>query len=610
MSQRRATCSSGTGTNMHINMNNNLISSNLESLHKISSAANSMSIMGGLLFLFALLLWISIDLEQHFEHNATLITAFNLCITLIIILCGFTLFSMSTHYYCLQNKYHSIIAQNYNVFALDLFAEHIEETKSIRSVSKANLVISFFLLYIALIIYSLHRQTSSSSTTNLILSCTLFTIGMLFNLLSALKLCDYDHWIPCYGKCNQSHSFLKRTLGLHSSKHTALPSMTSPHLRQVRTHSADDVHGIQYQRIRKSTDASGVSGVTGEQHRISLYEEQIAERMDDGNEANVTSSNENTYYYQHQQQRRISLTNPKEVSITEMTVSQTNDFDSTELAMMRVAAGTVFDYKTDVIHEAEDEHAESERDRDREHDKDGLFPYVNSDGVEETDEEDEDEEEVAISEYKEEASGSSETSLKHGDPFAAGNDNHHEIVIMNAEQERDTVSVQKGGSGLCSAVTSMSKETESEREDLINSISIAMVNEKNKDRTMARRSTESIINNAHILLNGIHQQFEHGQQEEDDEDEDDDEEDDAVSSYESDPADDERVELHVNEDSSDTDECDATNANERSFDGGKRKEYNLLTRVGGTVVQHANEDGDDLDDDMSDLHMSTSLFAD
>ena len=100
--------------------------------------------------------------------------------------------------------------------------------------------------------------------------------------------------------------------------------------------------------------------------------------------------------------RTVSITNPNEISITatemtEITMTGDHDFDARELAMMRIAAGNIFDYKTDIIKEEEEQDNDNQIDDD-----DTLFPYVNSDGVEETDEEDnddydDDDDDVAIS---------------------------------------------------------------------------------------------------------------------------------------------------------------------------------------------------------------------
>eukprot|EP00486_Rosalina_sp_Unknown_P016083 CAMPEP_0201594836 /NCGR_PEP_ID=MMETSP0190_2-20130828/192033_1 /ASSEMBLY_ACC=CAM_ASM_000263 /TAXON_ID=37353 /ORGANISM="Rosalina sp." /LENGTH=442 /DNA_ID=CAMNT_0048054603 /DNA_START=265 /DNA_END=1593 /DNA_ORIENTATION=- len=232
----------------------------------------------------------------------------------------------------------------------------------------------------------------------------------------------------------------------------------------------------------------------------------------------------------------VSITNPNEISITatEMTeITMTGDFDARELAMMRIAAGNIFDYKTDIIKE-EEEHGQDD-DHNINDEGDTLFPYVNDDGIEETeeeDDEDEDEEEVAISHISKTAmndqtpsrtttgspsrssrgSGSSETSTNYisddeDDEYETGDsDSESDETISEVCTEEDTPTHDHQHEDNYYDNDDQSDDTKDERREreLIQAITVAMSDESNKDIFAARRSTESVINNAELMLNPIY----------------------------------------------------------------------------------------------------------
>eukprot|EP01083_Nonionella_stella_P000067 189_1 len=121
-----------------------------------------------------------------------------------------------------------------------------------------------------------------------------------------------------------------------------------------------------------------------------------------------------------------------------VTMTENGEFDSRELAMMRVAAGNIFDYKADVIHEGDEEEELSH-----------VFSFdINSDGIEESDDDDVD-------------------------------------VAISMDDDFDSYPTAEK--------SNRSSET-SDEDELVETIVRALSDEKNRDCTHQRNTTESMLN--------------------------------------------------------------------------------------------------------------------
>mmetsp|Transcript_39143 Transcript_39143/g.64010 ORF Transcript_39143/g.64010 Transcript_39143/m.64010 type:complete len:590 (-) Transcript_39143:245-2014(-) len=545
----------------------------VEQLHTVTRIVQTVAVVSSSFFVFAFLIYAYIDVDdyEYLQHGYNLFNlTYHICITTMMLLNGFSAFTMIAHCIALQNKYQRIVYENYNIFAIDFYRQYIEDTHLLRTLSQICTVVSFFLLYVALILFTL--CTTAFSLQTFIFSVS-FAIGLLCNIFSALKIFGFTDLMICT-RNNTSTHHLKRTL--HLSAHQ-LASQTCASSTSRRKQSKSDDNGTTHNTFESVDGHSGV----GESN---TPQQQQAPTM-----MNI-------------EKRSLDLS----VTGTEMTGTEdTNEFDSRELAMVTVASGHVFDYRTDVIHE-EDEHEHErehghELERDDEDSKSGLFPYVNADGIEETeedddDDDDDDDEDVAISEFKEDQSGScdsSETTVEQ--PIPPHMQSNVTAAAFTANTKSDIVEdgcavddTKSDAFETMKLAANDSDDDDGDHDDhanaeLIDVISKAISNENNKARELPRQSTEDMLDTAHDLLHGLSGVISLGGAEhtiggffggavigaeQGDEDEEEDEEEEESSSYESDGVDDD--EMQLNDERSLTDEYDQN----MQVTGGK---YNLLT---------------------------------
>ena len=148
-------------------------------------AVHTVAVISSFIFAFAFSIYFSIDIDQHFQDEDTLNTEFTICILFVIILSGFSTFSMTAHYYSLQVKYQNVVFREYNAESYLQYSNYIEDTSMVRKCSRYSVIISFFFLYLGIIIYS---YTQFDLLRNFISSCIIISFGILLNVWSTVKI--------------------------------------------------------------------------------------------------------------------------------------------------------------------------------------------------------------------------------------------------------------------------------------------------------------------------------------------------------------------------------------------------------------------------------------
>merc|ERR1719410_2418836 len=144
------------------------------------------------------------------------------------------------------------------------------------------------------------------------------------------------------------------------------------------------------------------------------------------------------------------------------------------MAIMNAATGNIFDYKAEVIAEGNEEEEASH-----------YLSFVNSDGIEETKSEDLDDEDEAVSHVR-----GNTMALADFDDF----DDFDDFAFMS----------HKNSETLTASKSETNDDGENEEDDLIQTIKQAIEDNDHYKAELGhcKRSTESILDKAAVLLNG------------------------------------------------------------------------------------------------------------